>query len=67
MVSIVANLSITAVEGHYQAYRRIIIEDDHQTVSHGTRLLEVLHVPYVQEIKTAIRENDTLASLALSL
>ena len=50
-MSIVANLSITAVEGHYQAYRRIIIEDDHQTVSHGTRLLEVLHVPYVQEIK----------------
>jgi len=50
-----------------QAYRSIIIKCYYQTISHGTRLLEVLNVPYVQEVKTSIRENDTLSSLATIL
>jgi hypothetical protein len=50
-----------------QAYRSIIIEPYHQTISHGTRLLEVLDMSHMQEVKTSIRENYTFSLLATML
>ena len=47
------------------AYRGIVVERYHEDVAEGARLLQVLDMANVQDVKAPVGKNDTLSPLAM--